>query len=203
MQPHACTITSALTRKELLAVTERCEDGTWLRLQSTTPEDSRKPEIHADVALGDAAYLVAVAPTAAAVYDPASGTIHSYATDGAEASSSAAPDLGVAPDPSASAAADLPHHMSYFSNGTLALFDPGSLRLTGAFTDVLGTGTAAGDRLLVPVAAGIAVADWDAATVERVIPVDRGGFAGPVGVASAGGSVAEKRGGEVVVYSAG
>ena len=44
MQPHEdCSITSALTRTESLAVTESCPDSpdsTWLRIQEATPEDS-------------------------------------------------------------------------------------------------------------------------------------------------------------------
>ena len=44
LQPHpGCRLTSALTRSELLAVTEVCGDGTWLRFQEATPEQSREP----------------------------------------------------------------------------------------------------------------------------------------------------------------
>ena len=202
MQPHACTIASALTRKELLAVAERCEDGTWLRLQTTTPEDSRKPEVRADVELPDAAYLVAIAPEAVAVYDPAAGEITVYDATGDRMSVTAAPDFSDTPDAPGSETSDLPHHMSYFSAGTLALFEPDSLRLSATFTNALGTGTAAGDRMLVPTAEGIAVADWDTARIERVIDVQRNGYTGPTGLATAGDSVVEKRGAEVVVYAA-
>lgn len=202
MQPHACTITSALTRKELLAVTERCEDGTWLRLQTTTPEDSRKPEISTDAKLADAAYLVAIAPDAVAVYDPAAPEITVYDSNGDRTSATAAPFFADTPDAPGSETSDLPHHMSYFSAGTLALFEPDSLRVSGAFTNALGTGTATGDRMLVPTPEGIAVADWDTARIDRVIPVQRNGYTGPTGLATAGDSVVEKRGTEVIVYTA-
>ena len=49
---------------------------------------------------------------------------------------------------------------------------------------------------------GIAVADWHTTAPERVIPVDRGGYSGPVHIASAGATVVEKRGDEVVVMRA-
>ena len=64
-QPHEdCTISSALTRTENLALTESCPDKpgtTWLRFQDTTPDDSREPDIAADVDIAtDGARLVAV-----------------------------------------------------------------------------------------------------------------------------------------------
>ncbi|EEI15847.1 hypothetical protein [Corynebacterium lipophiloflavum] len=202
MQPHACTITSAQTRKELLAVTERCEDGTWLRLQTTTPEDSRKPEIHADVPIAESAYVVAVSPQAAAVYDPGSMQVSAYNTNGEQLSASPAPDLGPAADPATGESADLPHHMTYFSPNTLSLFEPDGLHFSGAFDGALGPGFAAGDKLLFATSAGVVVANWDTREVERVIALDRGGYAGPVGLAGAGDAVVEKRGGELVVFSA-
>ena len=51
MQPNECPITSALTRTELLAVTEVCDGGTFLRFQNATPEDSRSPEMNGSVEL--------------------------------------------------------------------------------------------------------------------------------------------------------
>lgn len=53
MQPApTCIPNSALTRKELLAITETCADGAvWLRLTKATPEDSRKPELIGQVEL--------------------------------------------------------------------------------------------------------------------------------------------------------
>ncbi|MBA4505020.1 Rv3212 family protein [Corynebacterium sanguinis] len=202
MQPHACGITSALTRKELLAVTERCDDGTWLRLQTTTPEDSRKPEIEANVSIAESAYLVAVSPEVAAVYNPGSREVRAYNTGGEEVSASPAPDFGPAPDSATHEAADLPHHMTYFAPNTLGLFEPDSLRFSGEFEGALGPGVAAGDRLLFATDQGVAVANWDTREVERVISIDRSGYTGTVGVAGAGGVVVEKRGGELVVFSA-
>ncbi|SDM14580.1 hypothetical protein SAMN04488535_2096 [Corynebacterium mycetoides] len=201
MQPNQCTITSALTRKELLAVTEQCDDGAWLRLQETTPEDSRKPEIHSSISIDPGAYLVAVSPTGAAVYDPA-GDVRAYDEDGQSTAVSQGVSLaggGFA----AGSVSDLPHHMSYYENGTLLLFGPNDLNVTGSFSGALGPGFAAGDRLLFAVPGGIAVANWDSNEVESVVPVDRAGYSGDVGARAAGHAVAEKRGEEVVVLSAG
>lgn len=206
MQPHQCAITSALTRTELVANTEVCEDGTFLRLQNATPEDSRKPELYTSVAIPEGAYLVAISQDSAAVYDPTASEIHAYNKDGNEVSSSAVPhlpgpltlDTGVHP----LTVADLPHHMTYHEGDYLVLMEPAALAATGVFQGARGTGFPAGDRLLYASDGGIAVVNWDANTVDTIIPVDRGGYTGPVSIDSAGATIVEKRGSEVVVLAA-
>ncbi|AKK10541.1 Rv3212 family protein [Corynebacterium uterequi] len=209
MQPHAsCRITSALTRTELLAVTEVCPDApeqTQLRLQDVTPEDSRKPEIHVSIPLPSPdATLVAVGEKAAAVYLPHDGAaeIVSYDLAGAELARSAAADAPLLSDPAralAPATADLPHHMTWFDGSRLYLFDPVTLRTSLVVEDVLGTGAPAGDgHVVVPTATGLSVVDTvsgevtDAATVPRP-------SSGEVYVAIAADVLVERRGGELVV----
>ncbi|WP_350354616.1 Rv3212 family protein [Corynebacterium aquatimens] len=97
MQPNQCQITSALTRTELLANTEVCDDGAYLRFQNVTPEDSRKPEMYGSVAIAEDAYLVAISQDAAAIYDPVSSEIRAYNKDGNSISTSSVPGLP-APD---------------------------------------------------------------------------------------------------------
>lgn len=206
MQPDQCQISSALTRTELFAVTETCADGSYLRLQKTTPEDSRKPELDTSVPVGQGAYLVAVSQDSAAVFDPATSQIHAYNKEGAEVSSSTVPALpgpltlenGVHP----LAVTDLPHHMTYHEGDYLVLMEPTKLTATGVFQGALGTGFSAGDRLLYASKDGVAVVNWDTNAVEKIIPVDRGGYTGPVYINSAGATVVEKRGDEVVVLAA-
>ena len=205
MQPNECPVISALTRTELLAVTEECNGETFLRFQKTTPEDSREPEMHASVQLQDGAYLVGISQDAAAIYDPASSEVRSYQMDGKELTSAQIPDLG---EPSSLAdgtrilpTQDLPHHMSYFQNDYLVLMDPAELGVTGVFQGALGTGFSAGDRLLYASSTGVAVVNWDKNSVETIIPVDRGDYSGPISINSAGPTVVEKRGEEVVVLA--
>src|SRR5699024_4915224 len=86
-----CTINTALTRTELLVVSASCpsaEDMDFLRFQSTTPEDSREPEVAQDVPIdGDGIRLVAVGQSAAAVYVPGERpTLISYDDKGNETS---------------------------------------------------------------------------------------------------------------------
>ena len=47
------------------------------------------------------------------------------------------------------------------------------------------------------------MADWLSGTVEKVIPVDRGGYTGMIALDVVGGMVVEKRAGEIVGLAAG
>ena len=207
LQPHEeCRITSALTRTELLAVTEVCPEDpsvTWLRFQKATPEDSRAPEITSQVSIPDpGARLVAIAQDAAAVYVPGPApAVLSFTEEGTETSRqsvAAASALALGEDVDAAAVADLPHHMTWFDGERLYLFAPTQLTVQHVFEDAIGTGVAVGERLLYPTEAGVAVADWESGAVERVIPVDRGAFVGPVSLNALGTTVVEKRAGTLV-----
>ena len=205
MQPESCTINSALTRTDLLATTEYCDDGPKLKFQNTTPEDSREPEMYESVDISENAYLVAVSQDAAAIYDPDSHKVRTYDKDGNDLAASEIPPLDgpqkidqivdVLP------VADLPHHMTYHEGDTLLLMEPSRLSVTGVFQGALGTGFPAGERLLYASDTGIAVANWDDNKVEKIIPVDRGGYTGPVYIDSAGTTIVEKRGEEIVVLN--
>ncbi|AWB81420.1 hypothetical protein C3B44_02830 [Corynebacterium yudongzhengii] len=201
LQPHpGCEITSALTRTELLAVTEVCSEGAFLRLQDTAPEDSREPEISASVPLDSAdARLVAVGEDAAAVYY--GSRLRSFSDDGVELYSQNVPTADLLEDAAGAfvpATADLPHNMSFFDGERLYLLSPTDLSVDGVLEDVLGTGAAIGDELLVPVADGIAVIDAVTLQPVRKLPVDRDDYDGEVHVALAGETVVEKRGDTVV-----
>lgn len=192
-----CSVTSAMTRRELLAVTETCPDGSsFLRFQTTTPEDSREPEISRNIEIPDGR-LVAIAQDAAAVYveDPVP-TIISFDTEGSEVGRRVVAPATFSQPP---ATADLPHHMSWFDGERLSLFSPTTLNVGQVFEDALGTGVPVDGSLLYPVEGGIAVSDWDTGEVLHIIAVDRGGYRGPVSLGVAGGSIVEKRGPELVV----
>ncbi|MBI8989614.1 hypothetical protein [Corynebacterium meridianum] len=215
MQPNEeCTVSSALTRKDLLSVVEYCPPtegqgaGYWLRMQERVPEDARKPEIKTQVFLGGTkAEIVAAGEGGAVVYrDSADGEqprMTGFNLDGNETGVAVVP-----PSPLVDSAgelfspvvADLPHHLTWFDGERLYLFKPEALTLDHYFQDALGTGVAVGDRLLYPTAEGIAVTNWDTEEVERVIPVDRGGYTGQVTLSLVGDVLVEKRGdgGEVV-----
>lgn len=212
LQPHEnCVISSALTRKELLAVVEKCPDqpnNSMLRFQATTPEDSRKPKIKADVAIpGTDSQLIAVGQTAAAVYVPgAPAKLIAYDDQGKEKARldvksspliaehvENTPDLAYSPE-----TADLPHHMTWFDGERLYLLNPASLAAEVIFEGALGTGVAVGDRIMFPIEGGIAVGNWANGQIESTIPVDRGDYQGRVALTVAGTTVVEKRGDTLV-----
>lgn len=210
-QPNEeCTINSALTRTELLVVAETCPGSastTWLRFHDATPEDSRKPEIKADVSVnGDGARLVAVGQTAATVYVPGdTPALVSFDEDGQETSRSAvasSPAVQNAATPFAPATADSPNHMSWYDGERLYMLTPTNLTVDHVIEEAIGTGVAVGERLLVPVKDGIAVFNWSSGRVERTIDVDRQGFQGPVYLSLAGSTVVEQRDTELVVLEA-
>lgn len=217
LQPHpGCRITSALTRSELLAVTEVCGDSTWLRLQEATPESSREPEVRADVRLQDAdARLVAAGQLGVAVIDggelvsfvlEVSGTGDGENTETPE--DFAATETGrrpvaplppvEGPLPHAPVTGDLPEHVTFLHDGRLHLLDPDTLTVVHELDGALGTGVAVGGRLLLPVSGGVAVVDWESGETEKILPVDRGNWTGPVTLGLAGATVVEKRGTEIV-----
>lgn len=210
LQPNeSCTINSALTRTELLVVSETCPNaqGTnFLRFQNTTPEDSREPEISQDVSIsGDGIRLVAVGQSAAAVYVPGeTPAIVSYDDSGNETSrTDVAPSAAInnSASPFAPATADLPHHMTWFDGERLYLFTPTALRVDHVLEQAVGTGVSAGDRVLIPTREGIDVVNWTTGDTERTIPVDRGGYDGEVHLAVADGNIIEARGNELVALS--
>ncbi|PRQ11464.1 hypothetical protein C1Y63_06365 [Corynebacterium sp. 13CS0277] len=207
MQPHeGCEITAALTRKGNVAVSERCPEDpetSHVRLMKAVPEDSRKPELSIEIDLKGQGHVVAISETHSAVYlESPSPRLYSFDAEGTLVG-----DRAVAPAPNDAQVegrpamyqyiADLPHHMSWFDGERLYLFDPETLEVAQVFEGAIGTGAAMAGRLLVPVADGIAVANWSTGEVERVIPVTRDST-GPVSLAVVGDTILEQRDIELV-----
>ncbi|ALC05231.1 hypothetical protein CDES_03895 [Corynebacterium deserti GIMN1.010] len=199
-QPNPdCSITSAMTRRDLLAVTETCPDeSTYLRFMTTAPEDSRVPEVSQDIKIEDGR-LIAIGETAAAVYvSQPTPAIVSYNAEGQIVGQIAVDPVEFSDLPSQQTTADLTHHMSWFTGDRLILLSPSQLNVRQVFDDALGTGTALNGSLLYPTTEGIAVANWDTGKVLRTIPVDRAGYTGEVSLGLVGQVLVEKRGSEIV-----
>jgi hypothetical protein len=62
----------------------------------------------------------------------------------------------------------------------------------------MGTGSEVAGRLLLPVPGALAVLDTTTGQQLGALPVDRGGYRGPVGTTSSGGVVLEQRGDTLV-----
>ncbi|WP_295623865.1 PQQ-binding-like beta-propeller repeat protein [uncultured Corynebacterium sp.] len=210
LQPHpGCDVVDALTRGDVLAVVNDCPDGHRLVLQAATPEESRSPEIDADIELPGPGRLVALGQLAAAVL--VDGEVRTYSMEGApgptwtpregelpqETDEAASLDDGPVP---VAATADLPHHMTWFTGSALAAFRPDDLSLAFVVPNALGTGTVVGDELLVPVPGGLTRVDWETGEITGVVPVARGALAEgeTVTTAVAGDVIVEKRGDRLV-----
>lgn len=84
--------------------------------------------------------------------------------------------------------------MYWHTGNTAVSLDVATLAPMWTLPDALGPGALFGGKLLVPVRDGIAVLDRNRGTRERVIPVDRQGWQGPVSLDSAGSTLLEQRG---------
>jgi len=85
----------------------------------------------------------------------------------------------------------------FTGSATLAL-DTADLRPRWTRAGSLGTGSEVAGRLLLPVPGALAVLDTITGKQLGALPVDRGGYRGPVGTASFGGVVLEQRGDTLV-----
>ncbi|CAB0496193.1 hypothetical protein CIP103987_00548 [Corynebacterium diphtheriae] len=202
LQPHEdCSITSALTRKDLLAVVDSCEGSSWLRLQKTTPEDSRQPEITQDIDLGNTtAHLVAVGQTGAAVaVNSPTPAIISFDAHGHEV---ARHEIPQAPEITNTAplVADLTHYITWYHNHTLYLMRPDTLAVERELPDAVGTGISLGAHVAYPTAEGWTEIEPISGQVIRTVPIDRGGYTGFVSMGIAEPHIVEKRGDQVVIF---
>ncbi|MFD2456713.1 hypothetical protein ACFSSC_10805 [Corynebacterium mendelii] len=225
MQPtENCTIDSALTRTETVAIVEVCpanhtetdgDEGTkatgepiivdgqqwWLRFVGRVPEDSRKPEFSASVPLDAPAHLVAVGQGLAAVElltGRDSAEIASFDDAGTQISRQPVPRMPA--DPPGSGAvftpvtSDLAHAMSFFDGARLILFSPDTLEIMAVFDQATGTPVDIDGQLFIPTNQGYDVTDGYSTVITRSIAVDRDSYTGVVGVAVAGPAIVEKRG---------
>ncbi|WP_053072886.1 PQQ-binding-like beta-propeller repeat protein [Corynebacterium renale] len=201
MQPNAqCTITSALTRSDNLAVTGHCPDGqSWLRFMDTTPEDSRKPEITQEINVPEGSTLVAISGDAAAIWSPTEtgGELLTYGDDGAPKTIPYRAPMPVSAGLTAWTG-DVQHNMTWFDGSRLCFFHPTYLGVSAVSEEAIGNPINLGSDVVVPVRGGLAVMNPDTGEVVRTIPVDRGEYSGPVGLATTGRMVVEKRGNELV-----
>ncbi|MDY6048984.1 MAG: hypothetical protein SPI77_00185 [Corynebacterium sp.] len=204
-QPHEeCTIDSALARVEVLAVVETCADGTWLRIQDAVPDDSRKPEITHDVLVPEGAHVVGVSKDSTAV--ATASDYFTYSNESGQPMTTTKLGEASVPDftppapglPFVPAVADLPHNISWYSNGTLYILHPTTLAMERTVGPTVGTGVVVGNTLLAPTREGIARFDATTWEDQGTLPVDRHGYTGPVHLRAAGEALVEKRGDAVV-----
>ncbi|MQA15451.1 MAG: hypothetical protein GEV09_15150 [Pseudonocardiaceae bacterium] len=205
-QPRTrCSYGSIAVAAGLLGVIERCpgERADRITVQQADPEEPDRPEIELSTLLrGRGASLVALTPdrSAVALPDPPRLVVLDNTGQRIVERGLDIPAADLRGDPPAGAVpTTVTAGATYWFTGsaTVALGSPDLLPMW-SIPDTLGPGTLLAGRLLVPVPGGLAVVDVTTGEQVGTLPVDRGGYTGPVEVGSAGDVVLEQRGDTLV-----
>ena len=183
MQPHPeCSIISALTRVELLAVVNNCDGHGRLVMQAANPEESRKPEVKSDIDLGPVTAdmsLVSIGQDTAAVLSD--NRIRVFRMDGTMLTELALDETTLRPAPAeansngdaprAPFTTDLPHHMTWWSPRGLLGFRPSTLAPDFEFPEATGTPAPWGEHVFMPVTDGVAVLNAKTLEIIGTLPL--------------------------------
>ncbi|MFR9801822.1 hypothetical protein ACL02T_05870 [Pseudonocardia sp. RS010] len=205
-QPRpGCSYTSLALGGGRLGVIENCAPDTGDRLTVLRPDgsgDADTPNVELSTQLSArGVQLLAVSADREAVLLPGPPELQILDRSGNQVGLIGldVPESEVAPpaDRVGATAADGARTYWWSGSRTIAL-DRTGLAPVWTLGGTLGPGTAYAGGWVVPVEAGIAVVDPLRGTVERTIPVDRGGYTGKVLLAAQGGMLYEQRGAELV-----
>ncbi|MGW5643359.1 Rv3212 family protein [Saccharopolyspora sp. NPDC003752] len=201
MKRPDCTYSSIGVGGERVGAVEVCprEQGRITVLKAH-PEDDEKPEEIFSVVLGsESAGVIAVNDKHVAVVLRDRSEVVVYNNDGAVENTF--PVRVGTPDLRANVQVESTSkgRRIYWHTGTdTVALDPETLAPLWTAPDTLGPGVGFGGKLLVPVPEGLAVLDAPTGTRERVIPVDRAGYTGPVQLNAVGPVLLEQRGDTLV-----
>ncbi|MGP4019193.1 Rv3212 family protein [Saccharopolyspora sp. 5N708] len=196
-----CTYSSIAVGDERVGVVEQCpQEQGRITVLKAHPEDDEKPEEIFSVGLGSAAAgVVAVTDERVAVILRDRSEVAVFDNAGAEVAHF--PVRVGPPDLRANVLVEstAKGHRIYWHTGadTVAL-DPTALTPLWTSPDTLGPGVGFAGKMLVPVRDGLAVLDPITGNRERVIPVDRAGYTGPVQLSAVGPIILEQRGDTLV-----
>jgi hypothetical protein len=112
----------------------------------------------------------------------------------------AVPDADLQGDPPGGLVelAETPSGLFWFTGSATVALDTADLRPRWTKPGSLGTGAEVAGRLLVPVPGALAVLATSTGEQVGALPVDRGGYHGPVTTASSAGVILEQRGSTLV-----
>ncbi len=187
-----------------LAVVERCPgERSRLTVQRTDPKEPDQPEVIFSVLLpGQQARVVALSAdrVAVALPDPARLVVLDGQGTTVAEHPLAVPDADLRGDPSGGLVdvTATPTELYWFTGSATVALDTAELRPRWTRPGSLGTGTELAGRLLLPVPDALAVLDTTTGEQIGALPVDRGGYRGPVATAGSGGVVLEQRGDTLV-----
>jgi hypothetical protein len=183
-----------------LAVVEQCPgERVRLTVQSSDPKEPDQPEVIFSTLLpGQQARVVALTgdrvgialpdPARLVVLDGQGKTVAEYPL--------AVPDAALRSNPPGGLVdlTETATGLYWFTGSVTVALDTDELRPRWTFPGSLGAGTEVAGRLLVPVPGALAVLEPRTGEQIGALPVDRGGYRGPVETASSGDVVLEQRG---------
>jgi hypothetical protein len=187
-----------------LAVVEHCPgERVRLTVQRSDPKEPDQPEVIFSVLLeGQQARVVALSDdrVAAALPDPARLVVLDGQGKTVAEHPLAVPDADLRGDPPGGVVdvTQTAAELYWFTGSTTVALDTGDLRPRWTRPGSLGPGCEIADRLLLPVPGALAVLDTTTGEQIDALPVNRGGYRGPVDTASSGRVVLEQRGDTLV-----
>jgi hypothetical protein len=187
-----------------LGVVEKCPgERARLTVQRSDPKEPDHPEVIFSTLLSSQqAQIIALSRERAAVALPDPARLAVLDGQGKELAEYplAVPDADLRGDPPGGLAdvTQTPTEIYWFTGSATVALDTGDLRPRWTRAGSLGTGSEIAGRLLLPVPGALAVLDTITGKQVGALPVDRGGYRGPIGTASSGGVVLEQRGDTLV-----
>ncbi len=187
-----------------LAVVESCPgERVRLTVQRSDPKEADHPEVIFSALLsGPQAQIIALSGERAAVALPDPARLAVLDGQGKEVAEYplAVPDADLHGNPPGGVAdvTQTPTEIYWFTGSATVALDTGDLRPRWTRAGSLGTGSEVAGLLLLPVPGALAVLDTTTGKQLGALPVDRGGYRGPLGTASSGGVVLEQRGDTLV-----
>jgi hypothetical protein len=187
-----------------LALIEQCPgERVRLTVQQSNPKQPDQPEVDFSTLLsGTQARVVALSRdrVAVALPDPARLVVLDKQGKAVAEHPLAVPDSDLRGNPSGGVvdATVTPTAMYWFTGSATVALDVVDLRPRWTRAGSLGSGSEVAGRLLLPVPDALAVVDTTTGQQVGALPVDRGDYRGPVGTASSGGVVLERRGSTLV-----
>ncbi|MBV9160497.1 MAG: hypothetical protein JO309_03360 [Pseudonocardiales bacterium] len=187
-----------------LAVVEQCPgERVRLTLQQSDPRNPDQPEVIFSILLpGQQARVVAVSGerVAVALPDPARLVVLDEQGKAVAEHPLAIPDADLRGNPPGGVVevTETMTEVYWFTGSATVALDLGDLRPQWTRPGSLGAGSEIAGRLLLPVPGALAVLDTTTGQQVGALPVDRGGYRGPVGTTSSDGVVLEQRGDTLV-----
>lgn len=187
-----------------LAVVEQCPgERVRLTVQRSDPKDPDQPEVIFSILLpGQQARVVAVSGerVAVALPDPARLVVLDELGKEVAEYPLTVPDADLRGNPPGGVVevTQTPTEVYWFTGSATVALDTADLRPRWTRPGSLGAGSEVAGRLLLPVPGALTVLDITTGQQVGALPVDRGGYRGPVGTASSGGVVLEQRGDTLV-----